>query len=155
MLKGGKTEQMSERGNPNFRADPANARETGRLSRSGQPPRIIPLAVVDKRKRLGRRVEELRSIYLAALGGPALISPMKATKVDAAAQLVAIAEAARGAFLNDCQGSLDDIVRIERKADAAVRSLGIVDAKPAPGPTLAEHLARRAAERAAAGRGST
>jgi hypothetical protein len=48
----------------------------------------------------------------------------------------------------DARGSLDDIVRLERRAEQAVKALGIIDAaKPKP-PTLAEYLAAKRTEAA-------
>ena len=47
---------------------------------------------------------------------------------------------ARGDFMRDGVGTLDDIVRHERKADQAVRALTEIEEKPRP-PTLAELMA--------------
>jgi hypothetical protein len=51
--------------------------------------------------------------------------------------------------MRDGKGTLDDIVRLERKADQAVRSLGLSDAKPKSKLTIPEYLAQRDARRAA------
>jgi hypothetical protein len=111
--------------------------------------RAIVLTRVDRRTALGKRIAELTAIYVAALGGIDAISPIKRLKVADAAQLRALAELARGEHLRAGSGVLDDIVRIERKASAAEKALGIAEKpdKP-PGPTLAEHIAQRAAARA-------
>ena len=52
------------------------------------------------------------------------------------------AEMARGDFMRDAKGSLDDIVRIERKASTAERALGIVERAAQPRSPLAEHFSR-------------
>ena len=44
--------------------------------------------------------------------------------------------------------SLEDVVRTDNAAARAVKSLGIKPGAAPKAPTLAEHLARRAAERA-------
>ena len=62
-------------------------------------------------------------MFLAALGGEP--TPLKRMRVEKAAQLSAIAELARGDFMRDGRGTLDDIVRCERKADQAIRALGL------------------------------
>jgi hypothetical protein len=48
----------------------------------------------------------LTALYVEALGADAL-SPIKRLKVDAAAQLMALAEKARGDFMRDGVGNLD------------------------------------------------
>jgi hypothetical protein len=104
--------------------------------------RAIVLTRVDRRTALGKRIAELRDIYIAALNGLDAISPVKRLRVDEAAQLKALAELARGDFMRDGKGNLDDIIRVERKASAAERALGIVEKPDKPAaPTLAEYLA--------------
>jgi hypothetical protein len=102
--------------------------------------RRLTLTKIDRRGRLGKRVAELVALFSAAVGGEQ--TPMRKLKVEKAAQLTAIAELARGAYMRDAQGTLDDIVRLERKADQAVRTIGISEAKPRPTSPLAEHFAR-------------
>jgi hypothetical protein len=109
--------------------------------------RRLTLTKVDKRGRLGKRIAELTAMFAAAVGGEQ--TPMRKLKVEKAAQLTAIAELARGAYMRDAQGSLDDIVRLERKADQAVRALGMTEAKPRAKLTIPEYLAQRDARRAA------
>ena len=95
------------------------------------------LTSVDRRSPIGRRIGELTAMFTAAIGDD--LTPMRKLNVDKAAQLTAIAEKARGDLMRDAVGTLDDIVRLERKADQAVRALGINQAKP-KAPTLAEML---------------
>jgi hypothetical protein len=104
--------------------------------------RAMTLTRLDKRTVLAKRIAELRAIYLGALGGLDNLSPIKRMKVDEAAQLKALAELARGSLLRDGNGSLDDIVRIERKASAAERALGIVEKVARSASPLAEHFSR-------------
>lgn len=87
--------------------------------------RRLTLTKIDRRGRLGKRVAELTAMFAAAVGGE--LTAMRKLKVEKAAQLTAIAELARGDLMRDGRGTLDDIVRLERKADQAVRSLGIID----------------------------
>jgi hypothetical protein len=99
------------------------------------------LTKIDKRLPLGKRIAELTSMFTAAVGGEP--TPVRRLAVDKAAQLTAIAEQARGAFMRDATGTLDDIVRLERKADQAVRALGIREAKPKGEESpLAAHFSR-------------
>ena len=97
------------------------------------------LTKIDRRLPFGKRVSELTAAFAQALGGGDL-SPLRKLAVDKAAQLTAIAEKARGDFMRDAIGNLDDIVRAERKADQAVRALNINEAKPR-GPSLLAQLA--------------
>lgn len=103
--------------------------------------RRVCLTKVDKRTAFGRRVMELRSVF-AETFSQAELSPLRLLKIREAAELKAIAEKARGDFMRDGVGNLDDIVRIERKADLAVRALHIVDAGAAKATSpLAAHFA--------------
>ena len=69
---------------------------------------------------------------------------MKHLKVEETAQLKALAEQTRGDFMRDGRGTLDDIVRCERKADQAVRALGLSEAKRRPSSPLAAHFSQPA-----------
>jgi hypothetical protein len=111
--------------------------------------RAQTLTGVDKRTTLGKRIAELKALYIDALGGADALSPMMRLKVDEAAQLKALAERARGDYLRDGTGSLDDVVRIERKASAAERALRIVDKVRDTTPSLAEYLAANHGDEAA------
>jgi len=89
--------------------------------------RAVVLTHVDRRLPLGKRIKALTKLYVAALGGEDALSPIKRLKVDEAAQLKAMAEKSRGDWMRDGEASptLEDIVRLERKASAAERDLGI------------------------------
>jgi hypothetical protein len=109
--------------------------------------RRLTLTRIDRRGRLGKRIAELTAMFAAAVGGE--VTPMRKLKVEKASHLTAIAELARCAFMRDGKGTLDDIVRLERKADQAVRLLGITDeAKPKSRLSVPEYLAARDARRA-------
>jgi hypothetical protein len=84
--------------------------------------RRLTLTRFDKRFRFGKRVTELVAIFAAEMQGE--LSPLRKLKLERAAQLVAIAEQERGAFMRN-GGSMDNMVRLEHKADTACRALGI------------------------------
>jgi hypothetical protein len=109
--------------------------------------RRLTLTKIDKRGRLGKRVAELTEMFTAAVGIE--LTVMRKMKVDKAAQLTALTELARGDFMRDGKGTLDDIVRLERKADQAVRSLGLTETKRKPANPLAAHFSRPPAREAA------
>jgi hypothetical protein len=111
--------------------------------------RRLTLTKIDRRGRLGKRVADLTAMFGAAVGDEQ--TPMRKLKVEKAAQLTAIAELARGDFMRDGKGTLDDIVRCERKADQAVRALGIEEPRGRPKLSVPEYLARRDAMRAQGG----
>ena len=67
---------------------------------------------------------------------------MKRLRIGEAAQLKALAELARGDYMRDGAGSLDDIVRVERKASAAESALGIVERSAAAKPTTFDNIRR-------------
>ncbi len=111
---------------------PANAVEAPRRCRKRT------LTKINSRTILGKRIAELTALFADAVKADE-ISPLLRLKIDEAAQLKALAELARGDYMRDRRGTLDDIVRLERKADLAVKALGIVEGKPRS-PTLAEVL---------------
>jgi hypothetical protein len=115
---------------------------------SGAPKRIRRrlLTKVDKRNRVGRRIEELKTLFLAALADREE-TPMLAHKVRQAAELLAMAEKARGDYLRGEHCQLDDVVRAERRAEGAVGALGIREASSKPAPLLHKHLAARMASK--------
>ena len=96
------------------------------------------LTVTDKRGRVYRRIRELEVLFLQTFEGAGVpLTPMRRMRIAEAAQLKALAEKARGDTLRGGAGSLDDVVRIERRADAAVRAIGLPSDTPRQ-PTLAE-----------------
>ncbi len=107
--------------------------------------RARTLTTIDKRTLLWKRLVELRRLFSAALTQAGIeLSPVRALKVEQAAQAVAVAELCRGKFMRDGAGDLDELVRAERRADAAVKRLGLPpEGKPAgPMSPLVEHFSR-------------
>jgi hypothetical protein len=87
------------------------------------------LTKVNRGSILGKRIDELKALFIAALNVGEL-SPLLRLKIDEAAQLKALAELARGDFMRgDRHASLDDIIRAERRGEQAVRALGIGERK--------------------------
>jgi hypothetical protein len=79
---------------------------------------------IDKRSALGRRVTQLTATFRARIGLDANPDPLLLAAIERAAQLQALAEAARARALRaDPKVTLDDVVRLNRLAEHAVRSL--------------------------------
>jgi hypothetical protein len=96
------------------------------------PPRYLKtLTKIDRRGRLGKRITELTKLFTTAVDG--VISPLRKMRIQEAAQLKALAEQARGEFMRDGKGALEDIVPLERRAEQAVRAIGLNEAKRRPG----------------------
>jgi hypothetical protein len=99
---------------------------------------------VDKRSRIGRRAVELKTLFTTALEaqGRELTELLK-FKVDSAAEAQAMAEAGRQRYMRG-EGSdrLEAVVTAERRADALVSALRLVDgSKPkAPSSALMQHF---------------
>jgi hypothetical protein len=96
-----------------------------------------------KRTLIGRRTVALAATFRARLG-EAAADPVLLAAIDKAARLVALAESVQARALRaDPKISLDDVVRVERLADIAVRRLRLDrHAKPAA-PSLADYLRER------------
>jgi hypothetical protein len=105
--------------------------------------RTKKLTSVNRSTRLGKRIDELRALYEAAFPAGEL-SPMRRERIGEAAQLKAMAEAERGAWMRgEARCDLDELIRLERRAVAAVKALGIVEETRARKPSpLAEHFSR-------------
>ena len=115
-----------------------------------QPPRRKrdrrrTLTKIDQRSRLGKRPSvKLTTLFFASKPLAVIRHPSGGfPDREQAAQLSAIAELARGDHMRG--RPTGDIVRLERAAAAAVRSLGDLEPKPKQ-PTLAELLAARSAQ---------
>jgi hypothetical protein len=131
------------------------AQTVGKQSSTVAPKYVRPrrtLTRIDRRTALGKRIDELVGAYSAVLGGPDRLSPIMWLKVRTAAELVAIAERARGEYMRDGTGQLSDICALERKADLAVKQLRIVEVSKPSQQSLAAYLAAIAAERASEGK---
>jgi hypothetical protein len=108
--------------------------------------RVMPLVRLDKRTRFGRRVGELVADFSEASD---TVSALQATRITNAAQLQAIAERARAEYLAASgKVTLGHLIRVERRADNAVKALGIREPAQSHGkPSLRERLiARQEAE---------
>jgi hypothetical protein len=81
------------------------------------------LTQIDKRGRMGRRIGELiRMFNEASSGSP---SPLRQLKIQSAAELLAVAEQARGALIRGESGNLSEVTAAENRAAAACRAIGI------------------------------
>jgi hypothetical protein len=106
------------------------------------------LTRVDMRSPLGMRIKELRTLFESVFPAGEL-SPIRRERIGEAAQLKALAETERGAWMRgEARCNLDELIRAERRAASAVKALGMVDAKPKPASTLDEYLTRRATAKA-------
>jgi hypothetical protein len=110
------------------------------------------LTTVNRSTRLGKRIDELKALFTETLGEDAL-TPMRRMRIAEAAELKAGAEVERGKWMRgEARCDLDELVRLERKADQAVRALGIVERPPEtpkPWEVLQAYLAARQEENAA------
>jgi hypothetical protein len=110
-----------------------------------KPKRVrrLTLTKIDGRGRLARRIKELTNGFLALIPLEQ-ITVTKRAQIDRAAQMTALAEEQRGRLMRHEIGvDQADVLRWERKAEAAVKALGLPqDAKPQP-MSLAQYLAER------------
>jgi hypothetical protein len=104
--------------------------------------RALALTRVDRRLPLGRRIAALKAIYFEALGGAEGLSPMKRLRVEEAAEAKALAELARGRYLRDGHGDLPDLIATERRADAAMKAVGLPKERQKPQESVADILKR-------------
>jgi hypothetical protein len=105
--------------------------------------RVRLRAKVDKRSRIGRRSVELKALFAATLEAQGReLTPLLKFKVDAAADAQAMAECGRQRYMRgEGIDRLEAVVTAERRADALVAALKLVDAPKTP--TLAAYLAQR------------
>ena len=105
------------------------------------------LVRIDGRTRMSRRIEELKTIYIAAVSeahGARALSPMTMIKIEDAATTRAIAEMARQRFITaDGTMSADDLVRIENRAARAERALRLGVTTAIPSISISPYLAGR------------
>jgi hypothetical protein len=115
-----------------FVGAPAPKRERRRL-----------LTKIDGRLPLGKRIKRLVSLFEAAFPAEAL-GPLKREQIATAAQLQGMAEEERGKWMRgEARCDLDELIRLERRAVAAVKALGIEETRDRQ-VTLADYLAARA-----------
>ena len=108
--------------------------------------RYRKLSDVDGRTRSGRRARELAKQFEAALGGADSLTDGQRLAVSRASVMTAIAEDARLRRLSGEPTNLDDLVRLDRVAAQAVRSLGIVTKREPERESLSAYLATLPAE---------
>ena len=115
---------------------------TSQPSAGNQPKKRrhrLPRGPFDRRTRIARRRDALVKTFTVQLAGE--ITPALALKVDAAAELVALAERYRGQFMSGASNvPLDDLIRLERLASSSVRSLGLQHRAQISAPTLSDYL---------------
>ena len=109
-----------------------------------RPRHAHPLSTF--RSLAAQRRKRLVAEYVAALGGPKAVDAAMLDKVKRAAELVVVAELARDAVLRSRgESGLDNLVRIERLAELAVRRLHL-ERKRGPSETTLNDYLREAAE---------
>ena len=98
---------------------------------------------IDYRKRVGKRARELSQHFTAAISASGReLSVELVVAIDKASELVALAEDLRARMLRAEPGAnADDLVRLQRLADASVRRLNLPTSANKQTPTLAEYLA--------------
>jgi hypothetical protein len=115
--------------------------DAGRAVRRRRRNYYTPVRV-DSRTGVGKRTRELREHYRAALvsAGRELTVDL-AMKVDKAAELMALCESMRANMLRGVGDvCADDMVRMQRLADASVRQLGLQAAPAKPTASLRERI---------------
>jgi hypothetical protein len=102
---------------------------------------------IDYRRRVGKRARELSQHFTAAIVAAGReLSIELIVAIGKAAELVALVEDMRARALRGVDVNADDLVRMQRLADASVRRLNLPSAANKPTPTLAEYLAVNHAE---------
>jgi hypothetical protein len=97
---------------------------------------------IDYRKRVGRRARELSQHFTAAIiaSGREMTVEL-AVAIGRAGELVALAEDLRARMLRaDPNANADDVVRMQRLADASVRRLTLPSGSSKPEPTVDQYL---------------
>ncbi len=120
--------------------------------RANTPPkrsRVRTPTTLDGRTIVFRRVAALRALFSTSLAEAGLeLTPMRRMRVETAAQTLALAELARGKYLRgEGDADLDEVIRAERRADSAVKRLGLPAERNEPKRQgLAEYLAAKHGE---------
>jgi hypothetical protein len=102
--------------------------------------------LIDGRSAAARRSRDLAAQFEHELGedNP---TPSRRMAIKRAASLAVLADSLRSRRLaGDQNVLLDDLVRVERLADRAVRGLGIDRKREPPAPTLKDYVAAKRAE---------
>jgi hypothetical protein len=107
------------------------------------------LTKIDGRGRVALRIAKLKALFATSLADREM-TPWLDHKIGQAAELLAMAEKGRGDYLRGEHCQLDDVVRAERRAEAAVAALGIREPEKREA-SLVGYLASKAAAKASAG----
>jgi hypothetical protein len=119
----------------------------GRKKRPKQ--RRLSRSPFDQRTRAGRRAVELAKSFRARLNPDPSDVPLLAA-IEKAARLCALSEDASARALNaDPRITLDDVVRLARLSDLAVKRLHLERVKQSQGPDLRSYLAELKAKEGA------
>jgi hypothetical protein len=114
--------------------------------------------ILDGRTRRARRRRELIEAYSNALGGDRALTEGQKVDIRKAAELVALAEDCRALAMQEGPGgagALSALVRLESSSTRAVRALRLPPPNAAAAvPSIHDHAAKRAAERANPAEGS-
>lgn len=103
----------------------------------------LPVRILDRRSREWKRRAEIIETLAAQFDASQVTDGLR-RQIEAAAELLTIAELARARYLAGEGVSLDDVVRVERAAGLAEKRLAQHRQKPAK-PNLSAYLAAKAA----------
>lgn len=99
-------------------------KEPARKRRARRTNDLFAGSGINRNSHLGRRLSDLTRAFLAAAGHPTAADQQAA--IVAAAELVALAEEARsGALKQNGHVDIDQVIRLQRLANAAVHKLGL------------------------------
>jgi hypothetical protein len=97
---------------------------------------------IDNRTRTARRAKALREYYSAVLAAAGRELTIElAAAVSRASELVALVEDMRARALRGVEINADDLVRMQRLADASVRRLNLPSASSKQAPSLSQIIA--------------
>jgi hypothetical protein len=102
---------------------------------------------IDHRTKQGRRVAHLIEHFTSYFGGADKLTPIMKANIERAAELITLAEAARGAALRAPVFDIENLTRIESTADRAVRRLAL-PIKPNTEPSFTDVMREIADEEA-------
>jgi hypothetical protein len=96
---------------------------------------------VDGRSTVAKRAKRHAHTFFKQLGGADAVDPIVAARVRRAAELVAVAELTRAGAMRG-EANLNDLIRVERLAEIAIRRLGLYGGRRQPeGLGLRDYLA--------------
>ena len=100
---------------------------------------------IDHRTKRGRRVQELITCFTNFFGGDHKVTPIMRADIHRAAELITLAESARGAALRcTTVANIEDLTRLEIQCRQSLETAGPAKGNTLPiTPTLQEYLASR------------